>query len=104
MIDNGTPRRNPTDYYELDRLLGEAETRLDGENLREAHVYLRQASVKVASMWGVVGGAELPEPARELISLTAAVQRNYGDPRLDGARFFVRDLQKLRDRFATERG
>lgn len=103
MAENGHHRRSSTDYRELDRLLKEAGTLLGDENLREAHIVLRQASVKAASMWGVVGGAELPASARALIFLTSEVQRSSTDPRLDGAHAIRTDLRDLRDRFATEK-
>lgn len=103
MIENGHSRRDSTDYRELDQLLQEAGARLGREEMREAHASLKQASVKAASMWGVVGGAELPAPARDLISLTGAVQRSFVDPQRDGAQAMRADLRNLRDRFATEK-
>ncbi len=53
-------------------------------------------------MWGIVGGTELPAPARSLISLANEVQRSLNDPNRDGADAMRRDLDEIRRRFATE--
>lgn len=95
-------RRAATDYGDLNRLLEGADTSLGRGDRREANEALKQASVKVASMWGVVGGAELPESARSLMSLTSEVQRSIAHPEEDGLEDLQMNLRELRRRFALE--
>ena len=103
MTENAIPRRGSNDYKELDRLLEQANVRLEEAEPREAHVALRQASVKAASMWGEVGGAALPQTAQDLILLTSQVQKSFSDPRRDGIPSLAKDLRRLRDRFDSEK-
>ncbi len=102
MTENGHARRSPDDYKELDGLLDQAHKGLGNADLYKTNEALKRASVKAASMWGIVGGTELPTPARSLISLAAEVQRNLNDPNRDGADAMRRDLDEIRRRFATE--
>ncbi|MBA3610036.1 MAG: hypothetical protein H0W54_01260 [Rubrobacter sp.] len=102
MTENGHARRSPGDYKELDELLYQADKGFGSADLYKTSEALKRASVKAASMWGIVGGTELPAPARSLISLANEVQRSLNDPNRDGADAMRRDLDEIRRRFATE--
>lgn len=102
MVENVHARRSPGDYKELDELLDQADKGFGNADLLKTNEALKRASVKAASMWGVVGGTELPAPTRSLISLTDEVQRSLKDPNRDGADTMRRDLDEIRRRFTTE--
>ena len=95
-------RRTATDYGDLDRLLEDANKSLERGDRRAANQSLKQANVQVASMWGVVGGVELPEAARSLNSLTSEVQQSIAHPEEDGLQTLQTSLREIQSRFAAE--
>lgn len=66
--------RTLEDYEELQDALEEARGFLEAGKTRDADVALKRAGVKAAAMWGGVGVPALPEPVRDLISLSAQAQ------------------------------
>lgn len=95
-------RREENDYRSLDRLLEEADTSLGNGDRHAANKTLKQASVKATSMWGIVGGAQLPESTRLLLSLASEVQQSIAYPEEDGIQEMQRGLRDLRHRFGAE--
>ncbi len=95
-------RRAENDYRSLDQLLEEADTRLGKGDRHAANETLKQASVQATSMWGVVGGSQLPESTRILLSLASEVQQSIAHPEEDGIQEMQRGLRNLRHRFGAE--
>jgi hypothetical protein len=95
-------RRGRDDYEELDRLLAEADSSPEGENLHGAQEALEQAGVKAAWMRGEIGQAALRSRTRKLVGLLSEVREDLNRPRRSIPDAPRKNLCEIRSRFALE--